>query len=465
MFPRSLWLFSLMALTIIALLALNCAPSSSSSSPPQVDDDASPTDDDVSPADDDNDDAADTELLSVVAVSRHGIRSPTLPNTVMNLFTGRPQGFPDWSPPADVPGYLSAKGKQVATDLGSWYRDYYAGQGLLPARGTCPDDGAVYVYADTDERTKQTAQGYLDGMFQGEKTPDCGVQVQFAAAAPDPYFETVDAGLCKSDFSTDMAALQKMTGGDPSCLKTQYASQFQLLWDVTDSSALVKDVAAISTFALFALASELTETFELEYAEGMPAADCPATPGAQCFAWGAMPAGGLYELTALNVAFFKYFNCLPSYTQASVSNLMRQTIGTMDQALTGTKDAAALAPANSKFTMFVGHDTPNVANIGEFLGVHWQMAGYQPDDPAPTGALVFELHKSSAAGQYIVRLFYVVPSLDQMRNGTALTLQTPPLQQQMTIPACGVADCPYDTFKSFVMANIRQDCLTATPGK
>jgi hypothetical protein len=434
-------------------LLLSCGASSTSGHASSADNDD----------DNDNDDASATELISVVAVSRHGIRSPTLPNFVLDLFTGRPQGFPVWSPPANVAGYLSAHGKQVAANLGYWYRDYYAEEGLLPARGTCPDDGAVYVYTDTDERTQQTGQGYLDGMFQGEKPADCGVQIEHAAHSPDPYIQAVDAGLCQSDFSTDLAAFLKLTGGDPSSLKTKYASQLQMLQEVTDCPALFADVASISTLALFALASEISETFELEYAEGMAAADCPTTRGAQCFAWGVMPSGGLYELTALNVAFFNYFSRLPSYSQASVSNLMRQTVGAMDQAITGAKDPVALAPANGKFTVFVGHDSPNVANIAEFLGVHWQMEGYQPDDPAPTGAEVFELHKVSATGKFVVRLFYVVPSLDQMRNAAALTLQTPPLRQQLTIPACGVADCPYDTFKSFVMANVRQDCITATP--
>ena len=70
----------------------------------------------------------DTDLLSVVAISRHGIRSPTVSNTALNLYTQRPQGFPNWPAPANIIGNLSTVGQHNATLLGVWYRDYYASQ-------------------------------------------------------------------------------------------------------------------------------------------------------------------------------------------------------------------------------------------------------------------------------------------------------------------------------------------------
>lgn len=81
------------------------------------------------------------------------------------------------------------------------------------------------------------------------------------------------------------------------------------------------------------------------------------------------------------------------------------------------------------------------------------------------GALVFELHRVKQSGQLILRLFYVIASLDQMRQGTNLNLTTPPQRIPLAIPVCGgLYDCPYDQFKSFIAANVRQDCLiTATP--
>lgn len=432
-----------------------------------------------------------TELLSVVAISRHGIRSQTPSIEKLNLYTQRPQGFPIWPPPADVPGNLSTVGLQNVTRLGSWYRDFYAAQGLLPPRGSCPEAGKVFVYADVFERTIQTAQGYLDGMFLSEETPDCGIQVIHSNEQLDPYIVTAAAGVCKIDTAVDLAAFNAKMGGDPASLINTYSTQLQLLQAVTQccepaacatptnptpSSCTLLDLpttvrttgsVGFASGTLFNVADGITETFELEYAEGMPDTDCATTPGAQCVGWGAIPSGGLYDMTKLHVLDMVDLTCqLPSFAQVGSSNLMWQLVGTMDQALSNEKNADILAPVESKFTLFVAHDE-NLSAIAGFLGgVTWKAEGFQQNDPGPAGALVFELHRVKQNGQLIVRLFYVIATLDQMRQGATLTLETPPQRIPLKIPACGgLLDCPYDQFKSFITAHVRQDCLVTSASK
>ena len=82
-----------------------------------------------------NDSDSETDLISVVVISRHGIRSPISP---LDQYTQHPQGFPRWPAPADASGNLSTVGQQNVARLGAWYRDFYSAQGLLPARGSCP---------------------------------------------------------------------------------------------------------------------------------------------------------------------------------------------------------------------------------------------------------------------------------------------------------------------------------------
>jgi 4-phytase/acid phosphatase len=163
----------------------------------------------------------------------------------------------------------------------------------------------------------------------------------------------------------------------------------------------------------------------------------------------------------LHVAHFDLIYRLPSFAQAASSNLMWQLVGTMGQTLSGAKNPDMLAPAESKFTLFVGHDI-NLTAIGGFLDVTWQAEGFQENDPSPAGAFVFELHRVKQSDQLIVRLFFVSASLDQMRNGTELTLQAPPQRVPLVIPACGNLDCPYELFKTFITDHVRQDCLIAT---
>jgi 4-phytase/acid phosphatase len=165
--------------------------------------------------------SSDTELLSVVAISRHGIRSPTSSVASLNQYTTQPQGFPLWPTPADVPVNLSTVGQQNATLLGAWYRYFYTAQGLLPPRGSCPGAGAVFVYADVFERTIHTAQGYLDGMFP-EATTDCGIQVVDSSnlQAPDPYIDTAATGKCDIDTVGDKAMFYARIGNTASLENT-----------------------------------------------------------------------------------------------------------------------------------------------------------------------------------------------------------------------------------------------------
>jgi hypothetical protein len=414
----------------------------------------------------------DDELVSVVVISRHGIRSPTAPLASLNQYTGRPQGFPAWPAPADVPGTLTTIGQQNVARLGAWYRDFYAARGLLPVKGTCPAAGTVFAYADVSERTIDTAKGYLDGLFRSETTPDCGVQVIHAGTMVDPYIVTFASGQCAIDTAADLEAFQARTG-DAASLIDAYSSQLQMLQDVTQSPAPLLDLPTtaattgyvrFATGTLFDVADLITETFQLEYAQGMPTTDCATTVGAECVGWGAIPPDGLDELMKLHVMNIDLYSGLPSFAQVGSTNLMWQLVGTMDQSLSGVKDPGVLAPAESKFTLFVAHDV-NLAAIAAFLGgVTWKAEGFSENDPGPAGALVFELHRNKQSRQLSVELYYVIPSLDQMRDGTTLTLETPPQRIPLGIPACGGSyECPYDQFKAFIAAHVRQDCIvTAT---
>jgi 4-phytase/acid phosphatase len=436
----------------------------------------------------------DTRLVSVVAISRHGIRSPTDTQAKMNLFTLQPQGFPLWPAPADIAGNLSTVGQQNAALLGSWYRDFYAAQGVLPERGTCPAAGTVFVYADLFERTLQTAQGYLDGMFQSEAPHDCGVPVVQSNKPVDPYIDTAAAGVttaagvCAINTTQDLAAFNAQIGGNATSLINTYSAQIQTLQTVTQCCQLsacitptnptptsctllelpttINQTGAVSfaSGSLFDVADTLTETFELEYGQGMPDSYCPLTAESQCVGWGAIPPGGLQDLTKLHVLNMVNLTCqLPSFAQVGSTNLMWQTVGTMDQTLSGVRNPDMLAPVGSKFTLFVAHDE-NVSAIAGFLGgVTWKAEGFAPNDPGPAGALVFELRKENQSGDLIVRLYYVIASLDQMRNNTILTLSNPPQRIPLAIPACGGRfDCPYSQFKAFITANVAQSCIVTT---
>jgi 4-phytase/acid phosphatase len=69
----------------------------------------------------------------------------------------------------------------------------------------------------------------------------------------------------------------------------------------------------------------------------------------------------------------------------------------------------------------VGHDT-NVTNLAAMLGVSWTSPGYQTNDPAAGGALVFELYERHNPKRVVVRVYYQAQSLRRMRDAVTLTL-------------------------------------------
>jgi hypothetical protein len=306
-------------------------------------------------------------------------------------------------------------------------------------------------------------------MFLSEAMPDCGFQVAHSSNPVDLYIVPFlnPTGQCQVDKQSDLAVFNARIGSVASLTNT-YDSELQTLQTVTQSPTPLLNIpttisqdyyVSFASGTLFYGADTLTETFELEYAQGMPDTNCATTSGAECVG-GAIPPGGLSDLTKLHVMNMGLFCGLPSFAQVASTNLMRQLTGAMDQALSGVKKPDVLAPVNSKFTLFVAHDE-NLLTIAAFLGgVTWKAEGYQQNDRGPAGALVFELHRIKQNGQLIVRLFYVIASLDQMRNGTTLTLAKHPQRLPLAIPACGgLYNYPYDRLKAFISAHVSQNCL------
>src|SRR4051812_24967420 len=61
----------------------------------------------------------DGVLQKVVIVSRHGVRTPTIAESELANWAAQP--WPTWQEP---PGYLTAHGARLVTQLGRFYRHY-----------------------------------------------------------------------------------------------------------------------------------------------------------------------------------------------------------------------------------------------------------------------------------------------------------------------------------------------------
>ncbi len=406
--------------------------------------------------------AAEHELVSAVIVSRHGVRSPTATRPPLATIAADP--WPAWPVP---PGFLTPRGAELARLLGAYYRDYYAGRGLVPAQG-CPPPGDIFAWADVDQRTRATAEALLAGMF-----PDCGLAPgHLAGAKVDPLFHPTRAGICRIDPARARQAVLDRVGGSFATVISRYRGELAAMQSVLKccGPALCRASSATASCTLddlptaiagsgdrlrlsgpIAIGSTAAEVFLLEYAQGLPEREV---------AWGraATPAA-LRPLLKLHTLQFDLMQRTPYLAARQGSALVHRVVAAMRRSIeTG---AEADPPAGRKLTLLVGHDT-NLANIGGMLGLHWTLPSYLPDETPPAGALHFELLRERPTGAYAVRVGYIAQTLDQMRQGTRLDRAHPPEQATVAIAGCGASEtCAWTTFEALAGKAIDRACVGA----
>ena len=164
-----------------------------------------------------------SELRYVVYLSRHGVRSPTGQTSQYNRFSAAP--WPEWSVP---PGYLTPHGFHLMELFGVYDRQQLANQGLLGSDG-CADASRVLIYADSDQRTRETGKAIAQGLM-----PGCTLPVQFLPQGTrDPLFhpdtQTLASPSAHDDAALVLGAIAGRIGGDPANLTQAYYPQIAAL--------------------------------------------------------------------------------------------------------------------------------------------------------------------------------------------------------------------------------------------
>jgi 4-phytase / acid phosphatase len=391
------------------------------------------------------------QLKFVLVLSRHGVRSPTWTNARLDQYAKRP--WPRW--PVE-PGILTPHGEQLMTYLGAYDRAYFAQLGLLSGEG-CADVSHVYLWADTDQRTRESARGLADGMF-----PGCNAQVHaLPGVTRDPLFHyEVDASVHPAEY----AALAGRIGNDPGALLAAYRMPLEAMQRVL-SDCRVERCSSEGKTGLLTLQPSLTadsedqsvqlrgplttaatfaENFQLEYLEGMPA---------DAVGWGRVDEAQMVSLMSLHSASSDLIQRTPAIARAQASDLLSHILQTLSQAGQQKPVEGAIGPLGDKVLFLVGHDT-NISNVAALLNAHWLINGYQRDDAAPGGALVFELWKRPGQSD-AVKVYYEVQTLEQMRNSAPLTIANSPSKAIIFLPGCSLSSddsaCDWETFQQLLL--------------
>ncbi len=390
--------------------------------------------------------AKNNEVLRfVVYLSRHGVRSPTGKADQLNQYSA--VRWPAWNA---QPGYLTPHGYRLMQLLGEYDRLQFASEGLFHASG-CEDAHNVTIYADSDQRTRETGKALAAGMF-----PGCDIPVgSLPEGTQDPLFHPRVSD--PSAIALAAAAVSGRVGGDAANLTLAYGSQLAVLDNILAHCGTLPDRVAsrVSLLSVTATldsgmddhapelrgplftAATLSENILLEYAEGMPDKDV---------GWGCVDGKSLRSLIDLHTAAFDFSQRTPAIARIQASNLLDRIDKALEQAATQSAVANAPSTGTSRALFLIGHDT-NLANIAGLLDMTW-IADGRRDDTAPGTALIFELWQDRTTHAYSVRTYLTVQTLEQMRTAAALDPSSPPLRVPIFIPACSTRDgsCSWPEF-------------------
>ena len=388
-----------------------------------------------------------TQLKQVIIFSRHGVRSPPVPNNTLNDFSERP--FPVFSV---APGHVTANGATVETILGGYYRQWLMKEGLLTGNDAA-DAAFVYIRPNVAEvTTAVTAQAFAAGML-----PAASVNLNLYPQASDPLFDPVGAGVALLEPLNAIASVMGRLGGDPQSLTSAYAPELALTRAVLfgypvsqtpppatpagkiDVTTIPIDVTAENLGGLTTVAAAI-DPFLMEYGDGMPASDV---------GWGQLTAGGISQTLRFHTLALDLEFRTPYLDRVQSSNVASHVARSLVQAATGNAMAGSLGNPSTKVIVLMASDV-HVTGFGGLFHLDWLLPGYPADFCAPGGAVVLELRQSQGTGEYIVRASYIAQTMDQLRNRTALTLDTPPAIAPLFIPGCSVRnatfDCPLAAF-------------------
>ncbi|MFO1084342.1 MAG: histidine-type phosphatase [Reyranellaceae bacterium] len=401
------------------------------------------------------------QMERAVLLSRHGVRAPLLTNAELDSRSATP--WPTWPVP---PGFLTPRGEELLRLMGRYYRVLYGGRGLVQS-DDCPPRGTVSAWADLDQRTRASAVALLTGMYP--RCPTLNIRNQDDPTVPDPLFHPQPTASCPMDGATNRAAVLARIGGNFDSVQREYGPQLSLMQQTLCPPSLTGGKACglaqeqpglesrsdgtVRLTGPIGFASAAAETFAMEDAEGLQVA------------WGRLSGEAqLQDLLKIHRLEVDLVGKTLTLARQHGSNLLSQILATLLDGNNFPGQPRIAEPV--RFALLVGHST-NLANLSRLLNIGWQIAGFQPNELSPGGALAFELYRNVQTNQRYVRLAYYGQTMAQMRGQTVLDLDNPPGMTAVPLPACSADDregaCPLERFVEIARQAIDPACVTVKP--
>jgi 4-phytase/acid phosphatase len=370
------------------------------------------------------------QLRFILILSRHGIRPPLAPTSVLNQRST--DAWPEWEVPL---GYLTPHGGEAIHQMGAYLRTTLAHDGLLAATG-CPGANHIYIYADTDERNIMSSFHTFAGF-----EPGCTARAIHTVALKgprDPLFSPTPTPPADAITADRRAYAGGNLAAYTSAAQNPELNELAKLLAPDPAHPAAKPLLAEAT--PLSLAVSLVEDFQLEYIDAKPMNQV---------GWGRVDAATLHRLMPLHAKGFTLSARAPLAAKSHGSNLMAHMLETLEQAAGNEPVTGAIGPSGTHLVYISGHDT-NLFNLAGLLGLNWTAEGLANDTP-PDAQLAFELWQNRRSRQLSVRILYRAQTLDQLRSAAPLTAKNKPLEVELVAPGCTKADlCPFAAFDKAV---------------
>lgn len=379
------------------------------------------------------------KLQYVLYISRHGVRSPTGKSAQYNQFSIAP--WPAWDVP---PGYLTARGFQLMQIFGAYDRQLLESQHLFSSE-PCSSASSVTIYADSDQRTRETGKALAVGLF-----PGCNIPVHsLDEGMNDPLFHLPKSSIKPADTKLATAAISGRIGANPQALTGAYRMQLADLDNILATCGIAEKTPhqrvsildipaslvpgtgdhAADLRGPLSTASTLTENILLEYTEGMEKAKV---------GWGCVDGAKLRSLMDIHTAASDFAQRTPFIARLQSASLLKAIKASLEQAVAHRPIAGAPGQPSDRALFLVGHDT-NLSNLAGALNLNWILDGRRDDTP-PGSTLIFELWQATETKAYSVHVYFSAQTLEQMRSATTLTLSDPPSRVPVFLPGCSQPD-------------------------
>ncbi|WP_029541862.1 histidine-type phosphatase [Selenomonas sp. AB3002] len=355
-------------------------------------------------------------LEEMVVLSRHNIRSPLSGNgSALGNLTPH-----EWFKWTSGPSELSLRGGQLETMMGQYFRQWLVRDGLM-TENYLPKEGEMRFYANSMQRTIATAQYFSSGMLP---VANVTIEHKFAPSKMDPVFNpqlTFVSDAFRHQAMEEISAMggQKGLQGINDKMEKEYRVLEKTL-DLKDSPMAKKD--GFTKFrnddlqillevnkepamkGSLKLANSASDAFILQYYEEQDKTK----------------AGFGHKLTQQEweqIAKVKDVYGDVLFTAPSVAvNVAHPLLEEMNK---------ELKTEGRKFTFLCGHDS-NIASVLAALEVEEYELRGSIEKKTPIGSkLVIEKFAGKDGKEYAA-FSLVYQTTDQLRDRTALTLDTPP---------------------------------------